>query len=143
MTFRRVLFTAVGWLAGAVLLLGAVQRVNPLTGIACGIGLTSLIASVALARRLQPSALKDVARKLGLAMIIGMIGLFCVTMALGGGALGGRLEDGIYYLRNHDQETRVGASVYYFVAAYELLLFGLWPAGMTLNIKANNYGEEA
>jgi hypothetical protein len=66
-------------------------------------------------------------------MGVSFAALFVVTQTLGGGALNGRVTAaGDYYLTEHGRETKVSRSVYYWVAAVELLVFASWTAGFVL-----------
>ena len=142
--FQRAIAAVAGWLFGSVMLLGAVQAINPVTQLSCALGLASLVTSVVVTRRLPAGAIERWAHILNHAMVLVFVGFFILTMFLGGSAgNGGVREDGTYYLRNHEQRTVVSARRYYMVGAVEVLLIALWPAGMVVIFRHNMRKESA
>jgi hypothetical protein len=69
-------------------------------------------------------------------MGVSFTALVVTTLVLGGGALNGRVEENVYYLKMQGRETRVAKWTYYSVATIETLVFASWPVGILLGYRA-------
>src|SRR5262249_29871143 len=68
-------------------------------------------------------------------MLASFAAVIVATLALGGGALNGRVVGDAYYLRMHGRETRVGEWTYYSVATLETTFFASWPCEIFLGLR--------
>ncbi len=120
--------------AGAYVL-GAFVSEDPLVRLACRLAIAVFVLSALFSFLVSAARLRIVAFILAGLMLASFAALIVATLALGGGALNGRVVGTAYYLRMHARETRVGQWTYYSVAALETLVFASWPTGIFLGLR--------
>lgn len=138
---KTLVFNAIGLSLAGVLLYGTLAGPRGLPRIACGLAFISLAASVLVARRLGRKALERTCRVLEYTMTGSLVAFVCLTQALGGGALNGRVTDGSYYLARGGDETQVSGRTYYLLAGFETYLLAIVAAGMIFGIRSRSSGE--
>jgi len=119
--------------AGAYIL-GAFGSQDPLVRLACRLAIAVFVLAALLSFLVSAARLRIIAFMVAGLMLASFAALIVATLALGGGALNGRVIDNAYYLRMHGRETRVGKWTYYSVATLETLVFASWPTGILLGL---------
>lgn len=131
-----------GWIGSLVALpfagayvLGAFGSEDPLVRLAFQLAIAVFVPAALLSFWVSAARLRIIAFMVGGLMLASFAALIVATLALGGGALNGRVAGNAYYLRTHGRETRVGKWTYYSVATLETLVFASWPTGIFLGLR--------
>ena len=116
--------------------LGALGSQDPLVRFACRLAIVAFVLAALLSLWISAARLRIIASTVAGLMLASFVSLIVTTLVLGGGALNGRVDENVYYLRMHGRETRVGKRTYYSVATMETMVLASWPVGTLLGFRA-------
>jgi hypothetical protein len=116
----------------AACLLVAFASSDPLVRLASGITAPVLLGALVLASRASDRMLERLCTVVWVFNFTIFIALIASTLAAGGGALNGYVQEGQCYLMDRGNDTVTDCQLYYSIAVLETLVFVSWPVGVVL-----------